>query len=110
MLVSSGELGRVGYPKHTYWFVWPKRLSTVTKHIAIKTVIFRHRSHTALTRRTSVKTFAKHFFNDNKNYNTPPLLCCGQITLSNIDEIWPLGIPNKISFISMHVPSMEKIS
>ena len=34
----------------------------------------------------------------------------GQITLSNIDEICPLAIPNQISFISMPVPSLVKIS
>ena len=43
------------------------------------------------------------------NYNTKPLLCCGQITLSNIDEMYPLAIPNKISLISMHIPSLVKI-
>ena len=43
------------------------------------------------------------------NYYTPPLSCRGQITLSNIDEICPLAIPNQISLISMHVPSLIKI-
>ena len=43
------------------------------------------------------------------NYNTPPLLCHGQITLSNIVEICPLAIPNQISLISMHVPSLVKM-
>ena len=43
------------------------------------------------------------------NYNTPPLSCCGQITLSNIDEICPWAIQNQISIISMHVPSLVKI-
>ena len=42
-------------------------------------------------------------------YNTPLLSCCGQITLSNIDKICPLAIPNQISLISMHVPSLVKI-
>ena len=32
----------------------------------------------------------------------------GQITLSNIDEIWSLAIKNQISIISMHVPSLVK--
>ena len=32
-----------------------------------------------------------------------------QITLSNIDEIWRLAIPNQISFISINVPSLVKI-
>ena len=44
------------------------------------------------------------------NYNTPPLSCRGQITLSNIDEICPLAIPNQISLILMHVPSLVKFS
>ena len=43
------------------------------------------------------------------NYNTPPLSCHGQITLSNTDEICTLAIPNQISLISMHVPSLIKI-
>ena len=43
------------------------------------------------------------------NYNTPSLSCQGQITLSIIDEICPLAIPNQISFISMHVPGLVKI-
>ena len=43
------------------------------------------------------------------SYNTPPLSCHRQITLSNIDEICPLAIPNKIFFISMHVPSLVNI-
>ena len=42
-------------------------------------------------------------------YNTQPLSCHGQVTLSNIREICPLAIPNQISFISMHVPSLVKI-
>ena len=42
------------------------------------------------------------------NYNTLPLSCHGQITLSNSDEICPKAIPNQISFISMHVPSWLK--
>ena len=41
------------------------------------------------------------------NYNTPP--CCGQITLSNFDEICPLATPNQIFTISMHTPSLVKI-
>ena len=32
-----------------------------------------------------------------------------QITLSKVDKICPLAIPNQISFISMHVPSLVKI-
>ena len=43
------------------------------------------------------------------NYNIPPLSRRGQITQSNIDELCPLAIPNKIFFISMHVPSLVKI-
>ena len=30
------------------------------------------------------------------NYNTPPLSCRGQITLSNTDKVCPLAIPNQI--------------
>ena len=33
----------------------------------------------------------------------------GQITLSKIDEICPLAIPNQISTISIHIPSLVKI-
>ena len=33
----------------------------------------------------------------------------GQITLSKIDEICPLTIPNQISTMSMHTPSLMKI-
>ena len=36
------------------------------------------------------------------------LLCGGQITLSKIDKICPLAIPNWISTISMHTPSLVK--
>ena len=43
------------------------------------------------------------------NYNTMPSSYHGQITLSNIEEICPLAIPNQISFISMHVPGLVKI-
>ena len=43
----------------------------------------------------------------NYMYNTLSS-CSKQITLSIIDEIYPLAIPNKISFISMHVPSLVK--
>ena len=43
------------------------------------------------------------------NYNTPPLSCRGQITLSNMNEICPLTIPDQISTISNHVPSLVKI-
>ena len=43
------------------------------------------------------------------NDNIPPLLCGGQTTLSKIDEICPLPIPNQISIISMHTPSLLKI-
>ena len=35
--------------------------------------------------------------------------CLGQITLSKFDEIHPLAIPNQISTISMHIPSLVKI-
>ena len=35
--------------------------------------------------------------------------CPGQITLSKIDEICPSAIPNRISTISMHIPSLGKI-
>ena len=43
------------------------------------------------------------------NYKTPPF---GQIhiTLSKFDEICPLAIPDQISTISMHIPSLVKIS
>ena len=40
------------------------------------------------------------------NYNTPPFW---QITLLKFDEIHPLKIPNQISKISMHIPSLVKI-
>ena len=43
------------------------------------------------------------------NYNTQQLSCHGQITLTNIDEICSLAIPNQISLISMHVPNLVKI-
>ena len=43
------------------------------------------------------------------NYNNTPLSCQGQLTLANIDEICQLEIPNQISLISMHVPSLVKI-
>ena len=43
------------------------------------------------------------------NYNTQSLSCQRQITLSNIDEICPLAIPNQTSLISMHVLSLVKI-
>ena len=36
-------------------------------------------------------------------------MCRRQITLSKIDEICPFAIPNQISAISMHKPSLEKI-
>ena len=35
--------------------------------------------------------------------------CLGQITPSKFDEICPLAIPNQISTISMHIPSLVKI-
>ena len=35
--------------------------------------------------------------------------CGGQITLSKIDKICPLKIPNKISKISMRIPTLVKI-
>ena len=47
--------------------------------------------------------------NQKLNYNTPPLSCNRQITLSNIDEICPLAIPNQIFLISMHVFGLVKI-
>ena len=37
---------------------------------------------------------------------TKILTCRGQINLSKIDEICPLAIPNQISTISMHIPSL----
>ena len=43
------------------------------------------------------------------NDNTLQLLCGGQITLSKIDEIWTLAIPNQISTIPMHKPSLVRI-
>ena len=36
-------------------------------------------------------------------------MCCGQITLSEIDEICPLAIPKQISTVSMHIPSLAKV-
>ena len=39
------------------------------------------------------------------NYNTPPISCRRQI----FDEICPFTIPNQISIISMHIPSLVKI-
>ena len=44
-----------------------------------------------------------------ESYNTTPLSCRGQIALSNIDEICPLVIPNRISLISMHVPWLRLV-
>ena len=41
--------------------------------------------------------------------NTPPLSCCGQITLLKVDVFCPFEIPNQISTISMHMPSLVKI-
>ena len=41
--------------------------------------------------------------------NTPPLSCGGQITLSKVDVICLNAIPNQISTISMHIPSLVKI-
>ena len=35
--------------------------------------------------------------------------CLGQITPSKFDEICPLAIPNQISTMSMHIPSLVKI-
>ena len=40
---------------------------------------------------------------------TKILACLRQITPSKIDEICPLAIPNQISTISMHIPSLVKI-
>ena len=42
------------------------------------------------------------------NDNSQPLSCRGQIV--KIDEICPLAIPNQISTISMHTPSLVKIN
>ena len=36
-------------------------------------------------------------------------MCCGQRTLSKIDEIYPLAIPKQIFTISVHIPSLVKI-
>ena len=47
--------------------------------------------------------------NKTLNYNTPPLSCHKQITLSNTAEICPLAIPNQNSLISMHVPILVKL-
>ena len=44
------------------------------------------------------------------NDNIPPLPCCGQITVSKIDQICPLAIWNQISTVSMHIPSLWKSS
>ena len=37
------------------------------------------------------------------------MACLGQITPSKFDKICPLAIPNQISTISMHIPSLVKI-
>ena len=42
-------------------------------------------------------------------YNILLLACGGHINLSKIDEICPLAIPNKISTISMQIPSLVRI-
>ena len=42
------------------------------------------------------------------NDNTPPLSCCGQITLSKVDVICPFAISNQI-FTIYHTPSLLKI-
>ena len=34
---------------------------------------------------------------------------CGQITLSKIDKIFPSAIPNQVSTVSIHTPSLVKI-
>ena len=60
--------------------------------------------HIFRPRKTSVHSLIKML-----NYNSPPLLCCGQITLSNNHKICPLAIPNQITLISMHVSSLVKI-
>ena len=39
-------------------------------------------------------------------FNTPPFK---QITLSKFDEICPLAIPNQISTVSIHIPTLVKI-
>ena len=43
------------------------------------------------------------------NYNSSPLSCHRQITLSNFDQICSLAIPNQISLTSMPVTSLVKI-
>ena len=40
---------------------------------------------------------------------TLPLLCGWQISLSKIDKIFPLAIPNHIIIISMHIPTLVTI-
>ena len=54
-----------------------------------------------------------HFSSTNQiktwNDNTAPLSCSGQKTLSKIDVIYRFVIPNQISTISMHIPSLVKI-
>ena len=47
-------------------------------------------------------------FTEVKSPETKIWECLGQITPSKIDEICPLAIPNQISTISMHIPSLVK--
>ena len=43
------------------------------------------------------------------NDNIPPLSCHGKITLSKIDQIYPIAIQNQISTRAMHILSLVKI-
>ena len=43
------------------------------------------------------------------NDNSPPVYCHEEITLSKIDEMYPIAIPNQISTISMHISSWVNI-
>ena len=47
--------------------------------------------------------------NSSNRPNTKIWACLGHITMSKFDEIYPLAIPNQISTISMHIPSLVKI-
>ena len=47
-------------------------------------------------------------FTQVKSPETKIWVCLGHITPSKIDEICPLAIPNQISTISMHIPSLVK--
>ena len=35
------------------------------------------------------------------------IVLSGEITLSKIDEIYPIAIPNQISIMSMHIPGLK---